>query len=158
MAIAPATLKQISDEFLRVHRFASEDEDTVRWQLALAAEFLPEPAEHGWIVNRSAGAAALHLLATEALFTLTAEASDQGDPRLEVASHRVCVTEVKYWRNRRRTHWDFGFRDRDPLTVEGRIGEPIQAGGQEPFDQPETFARALAKRAGWDTQSEVPQG
>lgn len=131
-----------------VHAFLDaldRESQSVEYQLAQVADLLPEPDV--WTTDGHEDATRLLLLTGEALFTLTVEGEE-----VVANSHRPRVTHVKHRRSGRRTLWEFGIRDRDALTIEGRMDPPSTAGQSETFDQPEAFARALAACAGWSAE------
>lgn len=152
MAIETATRKAIRGAFLDAVPLATLDaREWAGYQFELAADLLPEPEGQAWALIGRGADAVLLLFAGETLFTLTREAQAAGDAlEVVVVSHPAKVAEVRYRREDRRTFWEFKFRSRDPLPIEGRIDHPAHPDDPETFDQRETLARALAGHAGWD--------
>ncbi len=152
MAVASTTLERISGAFFDALRLYSDTDSEARQslggQLDEIAALLPEP--DAWTVFGDGDDARVLLLADDALFTLGRQRGSGGTREFVVASHPAQVTEVGYRRSNEETFWKFQFRFRDSLGVNGRVdssGEP---------DGPEVFARVLAGRGGWATETANP--
>lgn len=147
MALDPATLEQIRTVFLEALQLGDEPRRLVDYQLNQLAELIPRPDT--WATLGHGDEAALALLAGDVLLTITRETPTEEPGQLVVTSHRLHVTEIRHRRKNQDTVWDFRFRDRDPLRVEGRMGYPDAPDTAETFDRAEAFARALATSIGW---------
>jgi len=147
MRIAPATLREVGPAFCDALQLGGEARRLVGYQLDQCAELLPEPDT--WAALGRGEMATLVLFSGDVLLTISREAATQGVPELAVTWHSVRVTEVTYRRGDQRTSWDFQFRDRKPLHVEGRMNDPSAPGAAQTLDQAEVFARALAASIGW---------
>ncbi len=116
-------------------------------------ELLPMVPEDGEVapVEDTADPRVL-LLSGDVLFTFDLDPEDR---RVRVSSVRACPVEVEYRRGEfdarsvlpgKRTIWRFRLRRRDDwLEVSGRLDDY-----GSPGDDAERFARALARKAGWD--------
>lgn len=145
MGIDATTRRDTAVAFLDALDRAAEA-DNIQHALGEVSDLLPEPDV--WAIVGDEDDAALLLLAGDVLFTLAVDGSVEGW-ELVATSHRVRVTGVDHrWRGRR-TLWKFGFRDREPFKIDGRLGQPSRPGESGPPDKAEEFARALASRAGW---------
>ena len=145
----------MADSFFDALGLDRERFHAFRYRFDQIAELLPEP--RAWMVNgRGDDGATLLLLAEsrrmrgpDALFTV---ASGAPHDDLIVTFHEVEIAAVTYRRMGMKTTWRFELKDRDPLDVEGRLGDPGSPGDDGPPDQAEAFARALAESAGWSTR------
>ncbi len=126
---------------------SAEARRRVEDQLTELAELLPIPDV--WATLGQGDESTLALLAGDLLLTIgRGTATDEEGP-LVVRCNPLRVTEVCFERKDQNTLWDFQFRDRDPLRVEGRMDYPGAPGAAETFDQREAFARTLASSIGW---------
>jgi len=151
MAMQAATRQRLGGAFLNSLPLSSRDaREWAGYQFDMAADRLPEP--EAWAVLGRDEAATLLLVAGDWIFTLTRKplaATGLDSLEIVVASYPVRITAVRYRRQDLRTFWDFEFRWREALSIEGQINYRARPEDQETFDQPEALARALARRAGW---------
>lgn len=156
MAIDRATVGRLGGSFLDALRLDVDTQLTTRrsvgYQLDQTAELLPEP--DAWAVVGEREDAALLLLERDALFTITRVEPPEQDAQLLVTCRPFRLTEVAYRRWGQQTFWTFEFRHGDPLAIEGKLDYRNRPEDDETFDQAETFARALAARAGWPTRAD----
>jgi hypothetical protein len=147
MALTPTALREVGTGFFETLQLGAEARRLADDQLHQLAELLPEPDT--WATLGRGDHATLVLLRGEVLLTVSQEMSTEEEPQLLVTAHRLRITEVTYRRKNQHTVWDFQFRDREPLRVEGRMNDPSAPGAAETFDQAEAFARTLAASIGW---------
>ena len=101
---------------------SAEARRRVEDQLTELAELLPIPDV--WATLGQGDESTLALLAGDLLLTIgRGTATDEEGP-LVVRCNPLRVTEVCFERKDQNTLWDFQFRDRDPLRVEGRMDYP----------------------------------
>ena len=147
MALEPATLREIGGPFLEALQLSPEARGPVDYQLNQLAELLPRP--DAWATLGQGDVATLVLLTGDVLLTISREPATEEERSLVVTAYRLGITEVSYRRKRQRTVWDFQFRDRHPLRVEGWVDDPGAPGAAGTFDQAEALGRALARSIGW---------
>lgn len=164
MALDPAMLREIGSVFLQELNLSAEARRVADYQLDQLAQLLPTPDT--WAALGHGDEATLTLVSGDVLLTIGRETAAQDEPQLVVRAQRLRINEVRYRRNDQHTVWDFQFRDRGPLRVEGRMNNPSAPGTASPgdelydaaetFDQTEAFARALAASMGWRTIEQTP--
>jgi len=156
MALDRATLRAIASVYSEALQLGSEAARLVDDQLDQLAALLPRP--DAWTTLGRGDGATVALLAGDVLLTLSRETAGEEQRQLVVTAHRLEVTEVAYRRADQHTRWDFRFRDREPLRVEGRMSYTGAADAAETVDQAEAFARALASSIGWRIVEQASAG
>lgn len=142
----------MSDAFIDALQLDAGARQLANRHLNQCAELLPEPET--WAVLGRGELASLVMLSGDTLLTVSRETPVPNERQFVVTWNRVRVTEITFRRDDQRTSWEFQFRDRGPVRIEGRMDHPSAQDAAATFDRAEQLARALAANVGWPVPEE----